>query len=88
MSDTASTTRMYPVGAAADEFPPSFAEFAAARARGMARVQANSAHAQRGIEDDHETIEVLVAPSAPEKLSQYPCRKVFLGNSANLLTKT
>jgi len=64
VSDTASTTRMYPVGAAADEFPPTFAEFAAARARGMARVQASSAHAQRGIEDDHETIGVLVAPSA------------------------
>jgi hypothetical protein len=52
VSDTASTTRMYPIGAAADEFPPTFAEFAAARARGIARVRANAANASNGIDSD------------------------------------
>jgi len=53
VSDTASTTRMYPIGAAADEFPPTFAEFAAARARGIVRVRANAADASNDINSDH-----------------------------------
>jgi len=53
VSDSASTTRMYPIGAAADEFPPTFAEFAAARARGIARVRANAADPSNDINSDH-----------------------------------
>jgi hypothetical protein len=49
MSNTATRTQMYLPGAAADEFPPNFAEFAAARAKGIATAQAISADAESGV---------------------------------------
>ena len=58
-------TPMYLPGAAADEFPPGFAEFAAARARGIAKARAISADARNGAKVAPERIGVMtVSPPA------------------------
>ena len=52
-------TPMYLPGAAADEFPPCFAEFAAARAKGIAKARAISAGATNGAKVAPERIGVM-----------------------------
>jgi hypothetical protein len=62
MSNTVTRTPIYLPGAAADEFPPNFAEFAAARAKGITTAQAISADAGSGVKAAHEQIGVMTAP--------------------------